>query len=295
MRVLRFVLGIITSPFRFLWHVLDPQTQSGWGIAFSSLIERHAGFRVTLLPAAVFIALLLLVLVALPTADAFWEPGRPIIALLLGLLLLNVIGVYIGYVIRGEGGPPGQASIRRGTRAGSGRPSPLDRFLDRFRSPTLRLARRGDVDGLMGLAVNGTAKERADAINRLWGKSHTLDERQRDQFRAVSRRAAQDADDGVRGQALFALGELRHAEDHDLLEASLRDPVWFPRLAAAFALSWAKPPANVRSIGRLLNDEEPMVREQVRDLLRSIAQHETDPTARQDAITALDDAGLPLT
>jgi hypothetical protein len=55
----------------------------------------------------------------------------------------------------------------------------------------------------------------------------------------------------------------------------------------------AKPRTAITSIARLLNDLEPMVQEQVADILRAFAS-EGSQAARTDAIACLDAAGLPL-
>jgi HEAT repeat protein len=145
----------------------------------------------------------------------------------------------------------------------------------------------------MALAVNSSPKDRADAVNRLWGLTRQLSSSQRERFGRIARSATHDPDAGVRGQALFALGELKEPSDIAGLEAALADPDWFVRLAAAYALSWQQPPAAVTSVARLLDDPESMVREQVTGILRAMAQSATDPSARHEAIAVLDAAGLP--
>lgn len=270
-----------------MWNL--PETQNRLGLRLSAAIERRLGARAGLLVIAMFLALMTFAMLALPGRDR--DPLRWIVALGLFVVALYVIGVYLGRLINGEGGREAAS-----TRIGMRRPpsSGIQRFIDRFRSQPARLARRGDIEGLLALSLNGSSKDRAESINRLWGLSAGLEETQRVQLANIARRAAHDPDDGVRGQALFALGESADPSDLATLEAALSDPAWFPRLAAAYALSWGHMPEALGSIARLLGDDEPMVRDQIAGILRAVAQRKTDEATRQQAIAALDDAGLPL-
>lgn len=138
---LRFVWRIITEPFRLVWHLLHLETSARWGLGLIARLERHAGVRVGLLPAAILFGLMLLLLLALPPTGSPWEPIRPIFAVLIALMLLYVIGLYLGYVIRGEGGPPQRTTTTRAFGVSDRRSSALSSLLDRFGSNAARLAR----------------------------------------------------------------------------------------------------------------------------------------------------------
>ncbi len=151
-----------------------------------------------------------------------------------------------------------------------------------------RLAHRDELDRLLGQAAGGDAKQRADAINHLWGNLARLSSRQRDELAALCRGALSDDDANLRGQAICTLGDLHGPEDLDRLEAALTDPDWWPRLAAVTALSRAQPPVRVEAITRLRDDSELLVREAVADALDSLASSQTAAflTATSDATHA---------
>jgi hypothetical protein len=278
---------MLTAPFRAVWHALDPQTQGKWGYAFNQFVARRLGQRATLLPPTIFMALIALGLLLLRKAT---DPIPLVIAIVMLLFVAYLGGIYLVRLINGEEGLDENTRGRVVRRPSS---SGIRGIFDRFGSPATRLARHREVDGLMALAVNSSPKDRADAINRLWGLSRKLSSSQRERFAQIARLATRDPDAVVRGQALFALGELKEPSDIAGLEAALSDPDWFVRLAAAYALSWQQPRAAATSVARLLDDDESMVREQVTGILQAMAQNATDRSARHEAIAILDAAGLP--
>lgn len=212
----------------------------------SDWLARRYGQRATLLPAALFMAICLLTVLWLPVSMF----GRTVVVVLGTPILVYLAFQYASFLVRGEGGV------------------------------------QVDVGRLLSTARAGRPDARADALNQLWGALDRMTAIERDTLAALARDAVVDPDGGVRGQAIFALGELRNANDLPQLEHALRDAEWFPRLAAAYALSWAKPPHAVNSIADLLDDPEHTVRDQVRDLLSVIAEN-PDPTASEAARAAL--------
>jgi hypothetical protein len=265
MRLWRVLWLVLTAPFRALWYLADTQNQVKAGFALKAFITPRLGARAVLLPPAILFGLMALVIVLLG------EPGNwfhRVIGLLSLLLTVFVGGLYVVQLVNGEGGlePRGSRSIPRRSP-----PAGIRGWFDRFGSRAQRLARRGDVPGLMALATDGSSKDRADAVNRLWGLLDKLSSSERDQFARIARSAMREGDAGVRGQAVFAVGALKEASDVDNLKASLDDADWLVRLAAAHALAWQEPPTAITSIARLLDDPEPMVREQVTEILRTVA------------------------
>ena len=253
--MIRTVWRVLTAPFRALWYLADTQNQIKAGSALNAYLAPRLGARVTLLPPAIVFGLMALVILLLR------EPGnwfQWVVGLLMLLITVFVGGLYVIQLVKGEGG--------------------LE-------------PRHEDVSGLMAVATGGSSKDRADAINRLWELLDTLSSSERDQFARLARSAIRDGDAPVRAQAIFAVGALKESSDVDDLKAALADADWLVRLAAANALSWQEPPTAIRSIARLLDDPEPMVREQVMEILRAVAR-EGDQAARADAIACLDAAGL---
>lgn len=286
MRVWRILWRVLTAPFRALWYLAHGQATIRAASALRAFITPRLGARVVLLPPAILFGLIALVLVQLGEPDNWFHR---VMALLMLLISVFVGGLYLVQLVNGEGGleTPGSRSVpRRSPSTG------IRAWFDRFGSPAQRLARRGDVPGLMALATDGSPRDRADAVNRLWGLLDKLSSSERDQLARIARSAIRDGDAGVRAQAVFAVGALKEASDVDDLKAALDDADWLVRLAAAYALSWQEPPIAITSIARLLADPESMVREQVADLLRAIAR-EGDQAGRTDAIACLEAAGLP--
>lgn len=124
-----------------------------------------------------------------------------------------------------------------------------------------------DPEQLLAAAADPSSGSRADDISRLWGSAETLSSSQRDRLAGICRSALSDPDPAVRGQAVLGLGQLGNAEDLDRIEAALADPEWFPRLSAASALNWQKPPTGIGALERLRDDPNRLVREQVREIL----------------------------
>jgi HEAT repeats len=278
---------VVTAPFRVLWHLLDPQTQADWGYALNEFVTRRLGARATLLPPAIFMGLLALGLLLLPRGG----PLPWILAMVMLAFTVYLGGLYVMRLVNGEDGRE-----ERGIATTIRRPPPtgIRALFDRFGSPAQRLARRGDIPGLLALARSGPPEDRSDAINRVWGLLDKLTSSDRAQFATIARSAVRDADAGVRAQAVFAVGQLKDASDVEELAAALGDSDWLVRLAAAYALSWQDPPRAITSIGQLLDDQEAMVREQVAGILQDLARESADAAARKDAIACLDAAGLPL-
>jgi hypothetical protein len=118
---------------------------------------------------------------------------------------------------------------------------------------------------LLSLLGTGSPSEIADALNALAGRAATLRPAERERV-VVSARAGLDSPSAdVRGQAMFALGEL--GEDPSLFERGLADSDWFVRLAAVNALARLATPIPIAAIKPLLSDPEPLVRDAVEQAL----------------------------
>jgi HEAT repeat protein len=132
-------------------------------------------------------------------------------------------------------------------------------FLKRLFAPKKVLT----TPALLDLLDAGTPKEVAGAFNELAGRSGTMNAAEREQLGVAARRAAQDARDEVRGQAMFALGEL--GGDTDLLMRGLEDTNWFVRLVSVSALFRRGVVLPQATLQRLRNDPDPLVQEAAAD------------------------------
>ena len=167
-------------------------------------------------------------------------------------------------------------------------------MFDLFRSKAEKHARAGDVSGLLALLGDANGKTRADAANRLWEMASRLSPSDRERVGRALYSAAQDPDAAVRGQALSAVADLDVPGAFELLTQALRDPDWFPRLAAFSVLARLRPAESVFDIAPLLRDASDLVREQFAEVMRSLARDADDSQTRGIAIRALDAAGIQL-
>ena len=132
------------------------------------------------------------------------------------------------------------------------------------RSPVKRLDREGDVEGLIALLAD--PKHRADAANAL---AHRGSPRVEEAPLAL----LSDPDSDVRGQATFALGELAHQQfrrAREALPGMLADEDPIVRLLAATALYRVEGAAAVELLRPLAADDDDLLREQVREMLRDL-------------------------
>ena len=113
----------------------------------------------------------------------------------------------------------------------------------------------GDVDGLIALLQSGSTDEREDAANALARFPEAED---------ALIAALSDPDNGVRGQAIWALGELGSQRAFGQVADFLFDRDPFLRVFAVNALAWIDHAQSVELVRPLANDEDDLVRDQVR-------------------------------
>jgi HEAT repeat protein len=125
------------------------------------------------------------------------------------------------------------------------------------RSPVKRLKDARDVGGLIALLGSGSTDERADAANALaeLGAGEAED---------VLISALADPEVEVRGQAIFALGQLRSTRAFPRIADFLHDSDWSLRVFAVNALTWIDHEQAVELVRPLADDEDELVRDQVR-------------------------------
>jgi HEAT repeat protein len=123
------------------------------------------------------------------------------------------------------------------------------------KSPAEKLKEAGDVAGLIGLLQSGSGKDRADAANALAGQPEAED---------ALIAALDDADVDVRGQAIFALGEVGSERAFGRIADFLHDRDWSLRAFAVNALTWIDYDRAVDLVRPLADDEDELVRDQVR-------------------------------
>jgi hypothetical protein len=123
------------------------------------------------------------------------------------------------------------------------------------------LRRRRDIPTLLASLDDDEPKVVADAINELAGRLDRLLPDQRERLAQAAQAGIGSREPALRGQALFALGDL--GADLDLFEVALADPDWFVRLVAVSTLARVAPPIRVDAIARLRDDPEQLVRDSV--------------------------------
>lgn len=126
------------------------------------------------------------------------------------------------------------------------------------RSEAARLADTGDVPGLIALLRSGAKRERSDAANAL-GR---FPEAEEELIAALS-----DRENEVRGQAIFALGELRSKRAFAPIADFLHDRDSLIRVFAVNALGFIDWERSLDLIRPLADDEDELVRDQVRMML----------------------------
>jgi len=173
-----------------------------------------------------------------------------------------------------------------------------------FGSKVKRARARGDVEALLELLEGEAPRDRADAANALptveigpW----------RDRAIRGLLLAAQDLDDRVRGQAVFALGELKVEEARELFLQALSDTEWSVRVFASLAVARTEDRRSVPRLRELLSDDMWLVRMhaawslgelatpddiEARHALERIAEGDPERDVRRaarEALAALDD------
>lgn len=123
------------------------------------------------------------------------------------------------------------------------------------RSPVERLKESGDSAGLIGLLQTGSTRERSDAANALGFFPEAED---------ALIEALSDPENEVRGQAIWALGELGSKRAFGRIADFLHDKDFIIRVFAVNALSWIDYEQAVELVRPLADDEDELVRDQVR-------------------------------
>ena len=149
-------------------------------------------------------------------------------------------------------------------------------FLGRGGKAAKKAVKDGDVQALIQLLSDPDPKTRANTANACMDVSPGSAD---PALVAALMHAATDADAGVRGQAILALGSVRAADTADLFLQGLSDSDWLVRMFAATAIGWMPDPRAVEPVIGLLDEEEPLVRSAAAFTLGAIG----DPAA----VTAL--------
>jgi HEAT repeat protein len=123
------------------------------------------------------------------------------------------------------------------------------------RSPVKRLKKAGDVPGLIALLQSGSTDDRADA-------AHALSRFREAEDALIA--ALSDPSEGVRGQAIWALGELGSQRGFGPIAELLHDRDSIVRVFALNALAWIDHAESVELVRPLADDEDDLVRDQVR-------------------------------
>jgi HEAT repeat protein len=123
------------------------------------------------------------------------------------------------------------------------------------RSKAERLADAGDVAGLLTLLQSGSKRERADAANALATHPDAED---------ALITSLSDPENEVRGQAIFALGQLRSKRAFAPIADFLHDRDSIIRVFAVNALGFIDWQQSLDLIRPLADDEDELVRDQVR-------------------------------
>jgi HEAT repeat protein len=123
------------------------------------------------------------------------------------------------------------------------------------RSPVKRLEKAGDVPGLIALLQSGSTDDRADA-------AHALSRFPEAEDALIA--ALSDPSEGVRGQAIWALGELGSKRAFGPIADLLHDRDSIVRVFAVNALAWIDHARSVELVRPLADDEDDLVRDQVR-------------------------------
>jgi HEAT repeat protein len=123
------------------------------------------------------------------------------------------------------------------------------------RSPAEQMKKAGDVPGLVALLQSGSKNDRADASNALAGHPEA------EEALIV---ALNDPEGVVQSQAIFALGELRSERAFNDIAAFLHDRDSMLRVFAINALTWIDYERAVELVRPLADDEDELVRDQVR-------------------------------
>ena len=144
-----------------------------------------------------------------------------------------------------------------------------------------KFKKRGIEEHLRVLA-QGSAKERADVANELWGFSTELSPDEAEAAISALTAAAGDPEPSVRGNALAALLSLKAPEAVELAISALSDPDWFVRTIAAAELGHSAPdPAIVSAVTPLLADPNPFVRAQAAGALGNQGDPHAIPALEQ--------------
>jgi HEAT repeat protein len=169
-----------------------------------------------------------------------------------------------------------------------------------FRSKVKRAAAARDVEALLRFLTSDRPKDRAAAAN-----SFVMVDPGPARERVVRGLflAAQDADENVRGQAVFALGEMRALEARERFLGALGDPDWSVRVFGGVAVSRVEDGRAVPRLQELLHDAMWLVRQQAAwslgeladpddvrsmDLLTKAGSSDHDKDVRNAALEALD-------
>ena len=138
-----------------------------------------------------------------------------------------------------------------------------------FGSKAKRLAREGDVGGLIDLLEVGRPKDREAAANKLAGMNLGT---WRDRAVNALIHAAGSGEVGLRCQAIFALGEHRAQEARDVAAAGLADADWSVRMFACVAVARMGDATSVPRLRELAQDEDDLVRMQAVSALGDLAK-----------------------
>jgi HEAT repeat protein len=123
------------------------------------------------------------------------------------------------------------------------------------RARAKRLEKAGDVAGLIVLLQSGSTDDRADAAQALARFPEAED---------ALIPALSDPENEVRGQAIWALGELGSKRAFGQIADFLQDGDSILRVFAVNALAWIDHAESVELVRPLADDEDDLVRDQVR-------------------------------
>jgi HEAT repeat protein len=123
------------------------------------------------------------------------------------------------------------------------------------RARAKRLEKAGDVAGLIVLLQSGSTDDRADAAQALARFPEAED---------ALIAALSDPENEVRGQAIWALGELGSKRAFGQIADFLQDGDSILRVFAVNALAWIDHAESVELVRPLADDEDDLVRDQVR-------------------------------
>ena len=126
-----------------------------------------------------------------------------------------------------------------------------------------KMAKTGDVEALIAVMREGEEKDRASALDAIFGCMETNPGRVKENrvaILAVSRPLVRDPDPHVRSLALGIVTALRDPSASRHALAALSDPVPGVRIGGLLGVFHLRPPGSLSSVMRLLHDEDPWVR-----------------------------------